>query len=102
MYLRGRHNDWAVTALFYAALHYVDMYFVAHGPPYSFPAHSKRNQAIQNQLTPIWMDYRVLLDESRYARYDGASYTDQDVDDFRRNELERIKAHLRQRGIRIP
>lgn len=60
-YLEGTHNDWAVTALFYAALHYVDMYFVVHGPPFTFMSHGARSAAIQSHLTPIWMDYKTLL-----------------------------------------
>jgi len=102
VYLEGTHNDWAVTALFYAALHYVDMYFATHGPVHTFASHGERSTAIQAYLTPIWADYKVLLEESWHARYHCSRYTASDVRNFRRNELKRIKDHLRQLGVQIP
>jgi hypothetical protein len=63
--------DWQVTALFYAALHYIQGYFVAKGvnPPPS--THTIRNNHVANdkKLAAIYVDYRELQDESRSSRY---------------------------------
>lgn len=86
--------DWAVTAIFYAALHYVEAYFANQVPPLHPGAHQVRNSTVQKdaRLTAIYVDYRQLEDESRDARYDAAmTMTQADVTRLKRN-LERIKA----------
>lgn len=67
--------DWAVTAIFYAALHYVDAFFVSRSDKPAF--HTQREGKIRDtpELVGIWMDYRRLKDMSREARYDLAPYT---------------------------
>lgn len=84
--------DWAVTGTFYAALHYVDAYLATkHIDP---PTHVIRNGLVKSQaaLTPLWGDYRELLNESRTARYDaGTTMTHGDVTRLQAN-LNAIKA----------
>ncbi len=57
--------------MFYAALHYIQGYFVAIGmsPPPS--THKIRNNHVSNdkKLSAIYVDYRELQDESRSSRY---------------------------------
>jgi hypothetical protein len=66
--------DWAITILFYAALHYIDAYLAVK----SFhPAnHPVRDNAIDNNgsLKPIFNDYRRLKDVSEAARYGIAQF----------------------------
>jgi hypothetical protein len=86
--------DWAVTANFYAALHYVEAYFGSRKPPLHPATHQLRGSHIHAdaQLSAIYVDYRQLEDESRDARYD-ASMTFVQADVARtRTYLERIKA----------
>lgn len=62
--------DWQVTALFYAALHYVDAYLSKHNV---HPAsHSDRDQpiAMESVLRRIYTPYRDLESRSRDARYE--------------------------------
>jgi hypothetical protein len=65
---------WALTALFYAALHYVEAYnaqFNTH-----FKKHDQMNRDIERNpvLNPIWEDYRDLSEFSWNARYNYVNY----------------------------
>lgn len=56
--------DWAVTVLFYAALHYIDAYLAVQSVhPYD---HSARDNKISTNgsLNEIYNDYRRLKDRS--------------------------------------
>jgi hypothetical protein len=67
-------TDWAITALFYSAVHYVDAYLVvARSKPID---HQERERMIERNgtLSGIFMPYRELKRMSRAARYDIASY----------------------------
>lgn len=60
--------DWAVTALFYAAVHYIDAYLLSH--ELARPrTHVKRDGRIRDlsDLVAIWPDYRRLKDMSLAA-----------------------------------
>ncbi len=78
--------NWAITATFYAALHYVDAFFAARSDKPLF--HTQRESKIRDtpELALIWSDYRRLKDMSREARYNLAPYT--------RVEFENALKHL--------
>jgi hypothetical protein len=59
--------DWAITILFYAALHYVDAYFAVQS--IHPPDHTVRDNKVSVSLNAIYRDYRYLKDRSREARY---------------------------------
>jgi hypothetical protein len=67
--------DWAITGIFYAALQYVEAYLASQVPPVHPPTHQIRDSHIHRDrnLSPIYVDYRELQDESRDARYDAAA-----------------------------
>lgn len=70
---------WAMTMLFYAALHHVQAYFVTQG---KYPiTHTHRDSSIRrdSNLGHIYVDYRELEDLSRMARYDTFPSTPADV-----------------------
>lgn len=58
------YGDWRATALFYAALHYVQAYFLSRTPPQHYSTHFDRDTAIENDphIGGIWSDYRSLKD----------------------------------------
>lgn len=79
--------DWAITGLFYAALHYVEAYFATmkrHSPD-----HRTRDSAIQrdSRIKTIYNDYNDLKNYSINARYYMVSFTESNV---RRNLLPRL------------
>ena len=85
--------DWAVTAVFYTAVHYVEAYFASRVPARHLPNHTIRDNYIHHDrtLNVIHDDYRQLYDESRSARYDaGMTFTQADVG-IAKGCLERIK-----------
>jgi hypothetical protein len=85
--------DWAITILFYSALHYVDAYFAIK--PLHPPNHEQRDAAIARNpsLDPIWPDYRRLKDRSEAARYEIANFHKSDFAAIDQKFLK-IKAHL--------
>lgn len=65
------YPDWIATLKFYAALHFVQSYFLSLNPPQNPQSHSQRAIAIDNDtfLDPIRDDYRDLQDVSQACRY---------------------------------
>jgi uncharacterized protein YktB (UPF0637 family) len=66
--------DWAVTMLFYSALHYISAYQSSMGR--AAINHQHRDELIENNasLRPIYPDYRFLKDRSEQARYQIAGF----------------------------
>jgi hypothetical protein len=66
----GVHLDWAVTLLFYTALHLINAVLIETGTAFDLPRdHLDRNIAIALKLRPIYEDHRLLYRLSRTARY---------------------------------
>jgi hypothetical protein len=63
------HLDWAITALFYAGLHYVEAYFATRKK--HSPDHRTRDSSIQRDVSikQIYRDYNELKNFSINARY---------------------------------
>lgn len=93
------HLDWAATALFYAAVHYVNAYFVKYGFPIPRrhtsrdPKQPGRTNIVQQDptLSMIYPFYRHLDDESRDARYELKIISQIDYDAVLLPKLEKIK-----------
>ncbi len=103
-YLDGSpYPDWRATALFYAAVHYIQAYFESRNPPLRFGKHSARETAIQGDkhISAIWDDYRDLKDWSRKTRYSCIKPEKADFASVISPSLLGIKKHLRA-FIRIP
>lgn len=62
--------EWAMTVLFYAALHYAQAAFVHLNSASAPTDHDKRKRAIRTQFRAIAAPYEALYDASRRARYD--------------------------------
>jgi len=90
--------EWAVTALFYAALHYVDAFFSRYRQinhiPGSFPNHQVRTREVYNRLNFVYEQYQRLLDRSRDARYDCIRFDARRVQRLRDNDLLQIKQYI--------
>jgi hypothetical protein len=86
--------DWAITATFYAALHYVEAYFANKAPALHPATHQMRDNYINSdaKLRSIYIDYRQLEDESRDARYDASITLSQSDATQSKRYLEIIKA----------
>lgn len=87
--------DWAVTGLFYSALHYIDAY-LARVKDYHPPEHKPRTRlvATEAKLGIIYEDYRRLKDQSEAARYRVKKFKRKEVEDLESKRFKRVKHHL--------
>jgi hypothetical protein len=85
--------EWAVTALFYAALHYVEAYFATKNMHYD--RHGDRESALRREsaIKALWDDYRTLKRHSRKARYYPVTFTKSDIQNAI-PPLEKIRTHI--------
>lgn len=105
-------RDWAITAAFYSALHFVEAGFtitnIVHtdlNRPRNESAHTYRMREIKNEFVKkCWFSYRKLFSASYYVRYlalwnsqtgEALSYYSQDdVNSFVENELGVIRHEI--------
>jgi len=87
------YPDWRATALFYAALHYVQSYFLKQIPARPFKTHAARDTAIRLDvhIGGIWNDYRSLKDWSLKTRYEGKQPDEKDFKNDILKSLETIR-----------
>lgn len=80
--------------IFYAALHYVES-FLADRNIYP-ETHLSRDRVFQQQqnLKPIYNQYRVLKTRSENARYDLQQFSPAEVRTLISMELEGVKSHI--------
>lgn len=86
--------DWAVTGLFYSALHYIDAYLAIKN--YHPSKHEFRTPLVgrEAKLRIIFRDYRRLKDESEAARYRVKKFKRKEVEDLESKRFKRVKHHL--------
>lgn len=88
------HLHWAVVALFYSALHYVEaVLFPSHSS-----SHADRNRriSIHPDLRPLFPAYYDLYQRSLDARYETRSFSAEDVRDVKDNLFLPVRSHIRQ------
>jgi hypothetical protein len=90
----GPDVDWAVTVLFYAALHLVE---ATLAPSVHSPNHNARHQTVHldPRLRPIYCHYCELYYRSLDARYDCISFGPLQAQHLYVTRYEPIKNHLR-------
>lgn len=96
--LEAAYPDWAITALFYAAVHWVDAVLDGLGGMSVHPQrHMQRRGEIarRRELAVIEPRYRTLQDVSVGARYECELFYPSDVVYARRTSLEPVKAACR-------
>jgi hypothetical protein len=86
--------DWALTILFYAALHYVDAYLAKSHV--NLRSHTTRDNALgrDKHLRPIYKQYSDLKFFGYNARYEVFGFKATDVTDKAEKHYDAIKAHL--------
>ena len=93
------YRDWATTALFYSALHYIRAVAARHGQT-NISSHGEIDTVFR--VVPAFTgrpdirdDYRQLKDDSRAARYDMKVLSASDVRELHDQELVRIREFTR-------
>lgn len=97
--LNTKFLDWAITAVFYSALHYIDAYLATLPLPPKYchpPVHEVRTPLVETEsnLKRIVRQYRRLKDQSEAARYRVKRFTEAEVKGLKENEFEVIKSHI--------
>jgi len=90
-------SDWAATALFYSALHYVDA-FIFKTLNANPSGHANRDQYLNRiaELKKIRPAYRTLKDSCHNARYvPPTRFTAEELTEMRHNDLESIVTQLK-------
>lgn len=92
------YTDWAATATFYAALHYLQAYLLSKSPPQNPKRHGARDAAIDNDtfLHDIRNFYRDLQDISEAGRYQCVKPSADELKTTVAPKLAAIKKHLKQ------
>ena len=87
--------DWAVTTLFYAALHLVQAYIVRHGLPAD--SHRQREQQVlaHAELRQIADQYKALQNQSESARYECRRFSHEEFESIRNGSFATVTSHLR-------
>ncbi|MEA3421361.1 MAG: hypothetical protein U9Q97_06770 [Acidobacteriota bacterium] len=87
--------DWAITALFYSALHYVDAYLAIRSQHPS--NHKKRGWWLNREqnLRHIYYDYAELKNRSEDARYKILQFPPHVVSSLEVKEFTHVKSHIR-------
>ncbi len=90
-----KYLDWAVTVIFYTALHFVEWLLASKG--LHSDTHDTRHQLMGSvsELKPIYPDYRELEFQSYRSRYEGAQFARDFVKGKLIPKLERIESHIR-------
>ncbi len=73
------YPDWAITVLFYSALHYVEAFFAAQTPAIHCATHPQREGLINQHLRSIYGDYSDLKNDSLAARYGMKEFTRENI-----------------------
>lgn len=87
--------DWAVTGMFYTALHFVEWLLATKG--LHSDTHDNRHQTMGrvSELKRIWREYQELEFQSRRSRYEGAQFSRDFVKSELKPKLEKIESHIR-------
>ena len=90
------YRDWAVTALFYSALHYVDARLDAFN--IHPDNHPERGQAVGEKLSRrLYRSYRELQEKSEDARYRLIDLDSKSIRDLETGDFAAIREFVRNR-----
>src|SRR5438552_14313605 len=94
----GEFLDWAVTALFYTALHLIQACLIdISADAFDYPrSHEQRDAFIRRKLNDVWLPYNVLQNLSNRARYhpDQPRLTVQKLRQYEADQFTKITAVL--------
>jgi len=87
-------RSWAVVALFYSALHWVEAYLATKDMHPGNHMVRSRLAGTDTNLRPIYLHYRELEDMSRHARYELRPFTEEQVRELRLRHLTAVKERI--------
>ncbi|HEX7360918.1 MAG TPA: hypothetical protein VF283_10540 [Bryobacteraceae bacterium] len=92
---RQPNIDWALVAIFYAAVHYVEAYFSLSGT--HLRSHTTRDRYVGRdpKLKPVFREYSNLKYYAYNARYEATNFKPLEVTEIALPALDKIKAQLK-------
>lgn len=89
------YSDWAMTAIYYAALHYIDAFLASVGV-LDPGAHKGRDEEFGRKavLRPVYPEYFRLKNRSENARYYCRRYPMAELERSYRNDLIALREHI--------
>lgn len=95
---KNAYSDWAATALFYSALHYIDAFLARF--EIDPGGHDDRDTEVANrkELRPLAKQYFRLKNRSRNARYCCTRFDIQELQRAYGNDLAYIRNYLQPRA----
>jgi hypothetical protein len=101
----GEFLDWAVTVLFYTALHLIQACLLeAAADAFDYPkSHEQRDAFIRRKLSEIWLPYNFIQNQSTRARYhpDQPKPTPLKLQQYETDQFAAIIAAAARRGITL-
>ncbi len=101
----GEFLDWAVSALFYTALHLIQACLLEiASDAFDFPKnHEQRDVFIRRKLSNVWLPYNFLQNQSTRARYhpDQPKPTALKLQQYEADQFATIVEALERRGITL-
>lgn len=90
----NRYLDWAVTGIFYSAIHYVEAYLATQA--IHSASHRGRDTEIYSDtnLRHIYDEISDLKNDSTQTRYQGYVFSQSEILSRIRPCLERVKSHI--------
>ena len=87
--------DWAVTALFCAALHLIQAYIVERND--GVASHGRRDRLMRSreEFRPVLGAYRTLRDYSEHARYECRQFSRQEFEGVRDGVFAQVVDYVR-------
>ena len=86
-------SGWAITVLFYSALHYVEAYNAKYNCHFGTHDDLKRDISRNPQLSAIYDDYSDLLNFSWNARYRSVVYGEAELNEAKEYH-EAVQKHI--------
>jgi hypothetical protein len=87
--------DWALTALFYAALHLCQAYMSRQGLQADSHRKRERQMLASSELQPVLNHYKALRNDSEEARYDCRQFSRSEFESIRDGTFSTVSGHLR-------
>jgi hypothetical protein len=88
------YPDWAVTGIFYSAMHFIDAFFGKNNKHLKSHDMADKEISQEAQLDSIYADYRALKDYRWKASYWSTKFEKSDIDNDIIPHFDKIKSSI--------
>ena len=90
----GKNLDWAVTVIFYSAIHYVEAYMATQDQHSG--SHRMRDSEIgrDTNLRPLYDDFNDLKNDSIQCRYQGYTFPLNEINSRIQQSFDVVRSHI--------